>query len=220
MTTYTGDRPEILRFCDFGFKTVLDVGCGEGGLARHLRDRAAAICGIEPEPSHAGLASEQYDDFYGVRVEEALDGPLRGRSFDLIIVADVLEHLVDPWTVTQRLVDHLGPNGKMMISVPNVGNVVVLKQLLRHGDWRYDDADMFDRTHLRWFGRQTLRELMAGAGLRPERWGARLSIAVKAVGTNRLVDNANHIPSLAIYQHHILARRARGAEQDNARGLL
>ncbi len=83
-----------------------------------------------------------------------------------------------------------------MLSVPNVGSVVVLKQLLRYGDWRYDDADIFDRTHLRWFGPRTLRDLMARAGLTPLRWGAQLNFTWKSVGINRLVDYAQPFRSL------------------------
>ena len=209
MTIYTGDRPEVLRFCDLATKAVLDVGCGQGVLSRHIRAGGAEfVCGIEPESSHADAASRMdYDEVFAVTVEEALDGPVHGMEFDLIILADVLEHLIDPWTVAERLTQHLRPAGELMLSVPNVGSFVVIKQLLRYGDWRYDDSDMFDRTHLRWFGPRTLRELIVRAGLTPIRWGAQLDLRWKSVGIRRLVDDAGHIPSIAIYQHHILARK-------------
>lgn len=209
MTTYSGDRLEVLRFCDLTTKTVLDVGCGQGGLARHLRAGGADfVYGIEQENGQADVASrKEYDEVFAVTVEEALDGPLQGRDFDLIILADVLEHLVDPWTVAERLTQHLRPAGEVILSVPNVGSIGVLKQLLRYGDWSYTDAGTFDRTHLRWFGRHTIRDLMDRAGLTPVRWGAQLSFRWKSIGIDRLVDDVNHIPSMAIYQHHILARR-------------
>jgi hypothetical protein len=83
-----------------------------------------------------------------------------------------------------------------------------VKQLVLRGEWRFDDDGLFDRTHLRWFGRRTLRTLLADAGLEPRRWGARLSFGIGPLYTTRVVDNAARIPSIAIYQHHILAARA------------
>jgi len=209
MDTYTGDRPDLLRFVERGRITALDVGCGGGGFAPLLRSRGVRqVVGIEPDAERAALASTVADRVLCSTIEQALDDGLDDSQFDLIVVSDVLEHLVDPWSVTERLATHLGAGGQMLLSVPNVGNLEVVKQLVRRGDWRYDDSGMFDRTHLRWFGRSTLRALLDRAGLAPQRWGARLSIGIGPLHTTRLVDDVGRIPSIAIYQHHILARRA------------
>lgn len=209
MTAYTGDRPDLLRFVAPGSTTALDVGCGAGGFASLLRTRGVGrIVGIEPDASRATLAASATDRVICSTVEAALDEELGTERFDLIVALDVLEHLVDPWSVTERLADHLEADGRLLLSVPNVGSLEVVKQLLRRGDWRYDDIGMFDRTHLRWFGRSTLRALLDRAGLVPERWGAQLSFGVGPLYTTRVVDDARRIPSIAIYQHHILARRA------------
>ncbi|MEI7624168.1 MAG: class I SAM-dependent methyltransferase [Actinomycetes bacterium] len=205
---FTGDRPDLLRFVDTKRKSALDVGCGEGAFATLLRSCGLDnIVGIEPDPVRAAIAAENADRVICSTVEDALDGELGGEQFDLIVASDVIEHLVDPWTVVKRLADHLAPDGQLLLSVPNVGNLQVVKQLVLHGDWRYEDEGLFDRTHLRWFGRHTVRSLLEGAGLVPERWGARLSIGVGPLRMTRIVDNAARIPSLAIFQHLVLARR-------------
>jgi len=209
MSIYTGDRPDLLRFVEPPCASVLDVGCGAGGLATLLRSRGAErVVGIEPDADRATTAAAVTDRVIVSTVEEALDQHLGTTRFDLIVASDVLEHLVDPWTVTERLAAHLEPNGRLLLSVPNVGNQEVVKQLMRRGDWRYDDTGMFDRTHLRWFGRSTLRQLLDRAGLVPQRWGARLAFGVGPLYTTRLVDDATRIPSIAIFQHHVLAQRA------------
>ena len=205
---FTGDRPDLLRFVDGTKKTALDVGCGQGAFATLLRSCGLDnIVGIEPEPVRAAIAVENADTVICATVEDALDHDLVGDQFDLIVASDVIEHLVDPWTVVNRLAGHLEPDGHLLLSVPNVGNLSVVKQLVLRGDWRYEDEGLFDRTHLRWFGRQTILSLLEGAGLVPERWGARLSIGVGPLRLNRVVDNAARLPSLAIFQHLVLARR-------------
>lgn len=205
---FTGDSPDLLRFVDTKRKSALDVGCGEGAFATLLRSCGLDnIVGIEPDPVRAAIAAENADRVICSTVEDALDHELEGERFDLIVASDVIEHLVDPWTVVRRLVEHLEPKGQLLLSVPNVGHLDVVKQLVLRGDWRYEDDGLFDRTHLRWFGRQTVRSLLEGAGLVPECWGARLSIGVGPLRMTRVVDNASRIPSLAIFQHLVLARR-------------
>lgn len=207
MSAYTGDRPDLLRFVEPTCATALDVGCGAGGFASLLRSRGVDhVVGIEPDAERAASAAGAADRIIHSTVEQAFD-ELDDAKFDLIVASDVLEHLVDPWTVTARLATHLEPQGRLLLSVPNVGSLEVVKQLVLRGDWRYDDTGLFDRTHLRWFGRSTLRDLLARAGLTPERWGARLAFGVGPLYTTRLVDDASRIPSIAIFQHHILARR-------------
>jgi 2-polyprenyl-3-methyl-5-hydroxy-6-metoxy-1,4-benzoquinol methylase len=209
MDVFTGDRPDLLRFVDDKRVSALDVGCGAGTFASLLHAHGLRhVVGVEPDPERAAQAADKADRVICSSVEHALDEELADARFDLIVASDVIEHLVDPWTVVTRLATHLEPGGQLLLSVPNVGNLEVVKQLLLRGEWRFDDDGLFDRTHLRWFGRKTLRSLLGDADLVPQRWGARLSFGVGPLYTTRVVDDATRIPSIAIYQHHILAARA------------
>ena len=212
MQVYTGERPVLLRYVDDRRRTALDVGCGGGGFAPLLRSRGVRhVVGIEPDAGRAAAAAAVTDGADRVihsTVEHALDHELDGARFDLIVATDVIEHLVDPWAVVERLATHLEPDGRLLVSVPNVGNLEVVKQLVLRGDWRYDDHGMFDRTHLRWFGRRTLRSLLDRAGLVPEQWGGRLAFGIGPLYTHRALGDVRRIPSIAIFQHHVLARRA------------
>ena len=208
MGTFTGDRPDLMRFIDHKRTRALDIGCGEGAFATLLHSHGLnEVVGIEPDPLRAAIAQGHADKVICSTVEHALDHDLDGDGFDLIVAADVIEHLVDPWMVVSRLSEHLEPGGQLLLSVPNVGNLEVVKQLVLRGDWRFDENGLFDRTHLRWFGRNSLRSLLSDAGLVAERWGGRLSFGIGPLYTTRLVNDVARIPSIAIFQHHILARR-------------
>jgi 2-polyprenyl-3-methyl-5-hydroxy-6-metoxy-1,4-benzoquinol methylase len=95
-------------------------------------------------------------------VEEGL--PFEPASFDCIIFADVLEHLVDPWRTLREAAELLSDDGVVVASVPNVQNLAVLWRLAR-GRWDYRERGILDRGHLRFFTLKTLCDLFAQAGL-------------------------------------------------------
>ena len=101
-------------------------------------------------------------------IESFLADPVPPEApFDCLIAADVLEHLVDPWTALRRAVELLDWQAIAVISTPNVSEWHGLWQLIRTGRWPLADAGVFDRTHLRWFTRDDALALVRQAGLRP-----------------------------------------------------
>jgi O-antigen biosynthesis protein len=92
-----------------------------------------------------------------------LDRVLDGEVYEIIVCGDVLEHLRDPWSFARRLSRRLGPGGRLLLSVPNVAYLGLLVDLLR-GNFRYRDVGLLDRTHLRFFTFDSLRELLEEAG--------------------------------------------------------
>ena len=85
-------------------------------------------------------------------------------GFDIVILADILEHLVDPATILQYLVNYQQKNTRFLISVPNIANLWVRLNLLL-GKFDYADRGIMDRTHLRFFTRKSFSELLTEAGL-------------------------------------------------------
>jgi 2-polyprenyl-3-methyl-5-hydroxy-6-metoxy-1,4-benzoquinol methylase len=92
--------------------------------------------------------------------------PIEPDSLDLILCLDVLEHLIDPWTVVQRLRKLLKPGGAIIASIPNIGNRKVIFPLLFMGKWNYMDEGFLDKTHLRFFVRATAIQLIESSGLK------------------------------------------------------
>lgn len=142
---------------------VLDLGCASGGLLALLRDRAGHLAGLELSATAARAASEVADEVVCGALEDP-ELPFAAGSFDLVVAADVLEHLADPAAALRRAVGWCRPGGAVLVSVPNVAHWQARLELLR-GRWPQRDSGTFDAGHLRWFTHATLRELLTGAGL-------------------------------------------------------
>jgi 2-polyprenyl-3-methyl-5-hydroxy-6-metoxy-1,4-benzoquinol methylase len=111
----------------------------------------------------ASLARTQVDNIIEGNIEVTIKD-LSHQSYDLVLCLDVLEHLVDPWAVVQELYAILRPGGSIIISLPNVRNYCVVLPLLFNGTWRYQKDGIMDRTHLRFFSRESAENLLTKNG--------------------------------------------------------
>lgn len=145
---------------------VLEVGCGEGVTGAKLKEQGIAreVVGIELIESAARAASRRLDQVFTANVEK-FDAWESLGSFELIICADVLEHLVDPWDITARLSALLVMGGYFVTSTPNIRYWKIIADLAWRGRWEYEDAGILDRTHLRFFTQQSIAQLHTQAGL-------------------------------------------------------
>jgi len=152
------ERPELTRRIPAGALRILDVGCGAGGGIAGGGGRASGwrITGVERDPALAALALS--------RCDRVLEGDLReilprlaadGERFDVIVFADVLEHLEDPFDPLRTAGALAAPGARLLVSVPNVGHLSVVRDLLAG---RFDPvpAGLLDAGHLRWFTRESL----------------------------------------------------------------
>ena len=157
-------RTEIAPLLPDRMDRVLEIGCGAGATMKWIRSHHTVqnAVGIEMVPEMAKRAASVFDSILSGNVE-TMDLP-EGR-FDLIIALDVLEHLVDPWSVVRRLHVLLSPGGMIVASIPNIGHFSVAGPLLSRGRWNYAEDGLLDRTHLRFFTRQTAVDLLTCSGL-------------------------------------------------------
>jgi 2-polyprenyl-3-methyl-5-hydroxy-6-metoxy-1,4-benzoquinol methylase len=157
----------MVPFVPIGARTILDVGCSRGlfGAVLKERDPTVHLTGVEPDPEAAEQARTHYDLVVDGHFPDALS---EEASFDCIVFNDVLEHVVEPWSVLARSVRHLAPGGTIVASIPNVRFIVVVRNLALRGLWNYTDWGVLDRTHLRFFTRASIEGLFAGAGFRIE----------------------------------------------------
>lgn len=144
---------------------VLDVGCGAGANAREIRKLApaATLLGIEPNAQAAALARAACDEVFEGTLERWLDLE-SSRRFDAVLLSDVLEHVVDPLALLRRLGEVPGlRSAAWLVSVPNYA---VWYNRLRTlaGSFSYTWSGLYDRTHVRFFTRRSLGELLRRAG--------------------------------------------------------
>jgi SAM-dependent methyltransferase len=163
---------------------ILELGCACGATLLEIKNRYpnAEIFGIELNEGAVAIG-RKFADIRSMDAEAPLDYP--ERFFDYVITADVLEHLVDPWRVVANIRPHLKEAGTLLASIPNIMHVSVMRDLL-NGRFRYQDAGILDRTHLRFFTLTEIDSLFAGAG-----YGARTYTATTVPVTEedlRLVD--------------------------------
>jgi SAM-dependent methyltransferase len=146
---------------------VLEIGAAEGSTLVALKQtgKAREVVGVEL----VGLAGEgqrrkEIDRFIIADVElQSLD--LEPASFDVIICGDVLEHLRDPWRALAYFTGLLREGGTFVISLPNIRYWRALGRIVL-GDFRYAASGVLDRTHLRFFCRKNMLDLVRSAKLR------------------------------------------------------
>lgn len=130
--------------------SVLDVGCGAGGMLAALKKRGyAQVCGIEPSAKNAQAAK----DLYGIEVcpgnlEDDLPA-LRGRRFDVVAMKGVLEHILPLQDSIRAMLRYLKPGGHLYIEVPDVDLFVRHQNLYQE----------FSIEHVNFFNRYSLIEL-------------------------------------------------------------
>jgi 2-polyprenyl-3-methyl-5-hydroxy-6-metoxy-1,4-benzoquinol methylase len=143
---------------------VLDVGCASGYLGRGLRARGCETSGIDADGEAIASARPFYRDVRQVDLDRVDELPWDESSFDVVVVADVLEHLLDPRRSLRLLTRYVRDGGYVVVSLPNVAHVSVRLPLL-FGRFSYRDTGILDRTHLHLYTWNTALELARSCGL-------------------------------------------------------
>ena len=148
-------------------KRILDVGCDTGlmGQALKQQDPERHVAGIELDPVSAKLAKTRMDQVIVANVEHD-DISKLGGDYDVIILGDVVEHLVDPLSALEKLRELLAPKGELFTSIPNIQHYSIFRRLLK-GDFQYRETGLLDATHLRFFCLANIDKLMLDAGFVP-----------------------------------------------------
>jgi 2-polyprenyl-3-methyl-5-hydroxy-6-metoxy-1,4-benzoquinol methylase len=156
-------RPEVLQLIPGSARCVLEIGCGAGRLGEALKERQTCeVVGVELNGDAAERAKQRLDRVVVGDVER-LTLDFADGSFDCLVCADVLEHLVDPGGFLARARRWLKDNATVVASIPNVRHHSVVGSLIE-GNWTYEPAGLLDNTHLHFFTRRDAQDLFMKAG--------------------------------------------------------
>ena len=164
---YDSENSVLLPLLPLEMKRVLDVGCGNGALARAILrvQPECLIDGITYSDEEAALAGEVMSKIW-VNDLNTFDFSLVG-TYDCIVCSHVLEHLYQPWEVLKKIRPHLKQDGVLIVALPNVLEIKTRFAFLK-GKFRYTDWGTLDRTHYRFFDWETANDLIKDAGFKVE----------------------------------------------------
>lgn len=160
---YAQTRADLVELLPRPLGHVLDVGCAEGGAAGPLRAAGAErLIGVEIHEPAAERARAAYDEVHAGAAEDVV--PRLEERFDTILLYDALEHMAEPDALLHALARVAAPQARLHVSVPNARHWTLLRDLALRGTFGYTPAEHRDVTHLRWFTRRDLVELLASTG--------------------------------------------------------
>ena len=153
----------VVRLVGSG-KRVLELGCATGHMSRVLQERGCQIVAIEMDALAADRASAYCERvIIGDLDQMNLDRELGDDLFDVVVAADVLEHLKYPAAALRGVKNFLKPEGYVVVSLPNVAHLSIRLAILA-GRFPYAETGLLDRTHLRFFTRESAEKLFDDAG--------------------------------------------------------
>ena len=139
---------------------ILDVGCGSGALGAFLiSNQNCTVHGFEINSNIIHLAEKNLTSVVEGNIETD-QIPFEFKSFDYIVLGDVLEHLINPMQTLQKLIKYLRKDGVLLVATPNVKHWSVTYNLIFKDNWEYKDWGILDYTHLRFFTKKSLNDML------------------------------------------------------------
>ena len=147
---------------------VLEIGAAYGATLYYLKQNgiageAVAVDLFEDKNNKQNY--KQVDHFIFGNIEE-IELNQYNNYFDLILLPDVLEHLLEPKPVLNKLKNYLKHDGEIIVSMPNIRHYSAINKIFFKGDFRYEESGIFDYTHLRFYCRKNIKELLETSGYR------------------------------------------------------
>jgi 2-polyprenyl-3-methyl-5-hydroxy-6-metoxy-1,4-benzoquinol methylase len=167
---YEHARIEILPLLPANIGVIADIGGSSGATLSAVKQNRPSITTTICVDAHApSLEVARQRGHQTLICDLNGEAPDIVATCDVVMFLDVLEHLVDPWSVLQRIVAKMKSGATVIVSVPNVRFWEVSLGLTLMGRWTLQEAGVLDRTHLRFFTGKTGAQLIRGAGLRLEK---------------------------------------------------
>jgi len=149
---------------DLKGKKVLDAGCASGYLGREMKNAGASeVIGVDISADRIREAKKIFDNAFALDIQEAAL-PFPDGYFDIVLLAEVIEHLFSPEKAVKEIKRILKSGGEIVVTTPNF---LVFSNRIKmlFGKFRYTDTGFLDKGHIRFFTRRTLFEFARDNGL-------------------------------------------------------
>lgn len=148
--------------------SVLELGASTGYLTKKIKENKNQVSIVEYDKDDAKVASKYaLKTFIGSLEDETFLKTIKGK-YDVIVAADVLEHLKNPELALKYLKKLLKKEGVLIISMPNIACWKIRSDLLFKGLFEYSESGILDKTHLRFYTYYTLQKFLNSEGYKIE----------------------------------------------------
>jgi 2-polyprenyl-3-methyl-5-hydroxy-6-metoxy-1,4-benzoquinol methylase len=159
------DLIELIDNKENGNLKILEIGAAYGETLFYLKETAIAteVVGIdlfediENKDNYKKLDKFIFGDIQKLELDEY------NNYFDIILLPDVLEHLTEPKPVLEKIKNYLKPDGKIIVSMPNFRHFSAIYKVFIKGDFKYEPRGLFDYTHLRFYCKKNIKQLIEAA---------------------------------------------------------
>lgn len=160
-------QQEILKIVGQG-KSILEIGSSTGYMTKAFLENYCNVDVVESNQEAVLKLPKGIKKVLNISIEdEGIYNKLG--SYEFIVMADVLEHLVNPDQVLKGLVKKASGETKLLISLPNIASWAMRKQLFFKGDFQYQESGLLDKTHLHFYSVETLPKMLSENGWKVDR---------------------------------------------------
>lgn len=182
---------------------ILEIGAGAANTLLYIKQNGLAkeVMGVELMKIADSNQNHPLIDKFQIANIEHQEIDAEGKYFDVIICADVLEHLVDPWNAVEKIEGYLKGGGILIVSMPNIREWKTLLKIVFKGDFNYErEGGIMDKTHLRFFCKKNIQQLLSTSTLSPIYTKANFMMKEVPEGKKRRVIN---ILSFRIFENFL-----------------
>lgn len=158
-------RDRILSLIQDSGLRVLDVACSRGYLGKLIKDRGNYVAGVDVSQTAADIARGVLNEVYVFDIQGNWPNELTNGSYDLVVLAAIIEHVFDPVLLLKKTATALKPAGKVILTTPNFFSWRNRLKFL-FGRFHYTEQGDFDFGHIRWFDYGYFREVLAESGFK------------------------------------------------------
>lgn len=165
---FSNSRVDVIKLVESNPNNrILEIGASGAYTLYALKKmgKASYVVGIDLFELPNSRQKDSEIDYFGIDDISKCNLSFEKESFDVIICADVLEHLLNPLEVLTYVKSFLKKGGQLIISLPNIRNFRALNKIIFKGTFEYTESGVMDYTHLRFFCKKDMEKLIEDAGL-------------------------------------------------------